>query len=148
MVKEAACIALNVRNNYLKRSLRAFSIIGSTKEEISPPIEAISRTKVEDKKENLALGVKKTLSKSGDIALFIFANWNSYSKSDTALNPRISILEFSSLAKSTTKPVKPIALTFLLPLNICSTWDILSSKVNTGFLDSLVAMAMVTSSNK
>ena len=59
MVKEAACIALNVRNNYLKRSLRAFSIIGSTKEEISPPIEAISRTKVEDKKENLALGVKK-----------------------------------------------------------------------------------------
>jgi len=45
------CIVLNARNSYLKRFLRAFSITGSTKEEISPPIEAISRTKVEDKKE-------------------------------------------------------------------------------------------------
>mgnify|MGYP003311140345 CR=1 FL=1 len=61
-------------------------MIGSTKEEISPPIEAISLTKVDERKENLAFGVKNMLSRSGDIALFIFANWNSYSKSDTALN--------------------------------------------------------------
>ena len=44
-------IALNVKNNYLNRFLRASSITGSTNEEISPPMEAISRTNVEDKKE-------------------------------------------------------------------------------------------------
>ena len=102
-------------------SRKAAFTTGSTNESISPPIEAISRTSVEDKKENLAFGVKNMLSKSGDIALFIFANWNSYSKSETALNPLIKIFDSCSLARSTTSPVKPMALTFLFPSNIFST---------------------------
>ncbi len=99
----------------LKRFLSASSIIGSTKEDISPPIEAISLTKVEERKENLALGVRKTLSRSGDMALFILAIWNSYSKSETALRPLIKILLSTSIARSTTKPLKPITLIRLLP---------------------------------
>ena len=57
-------------NLFCKASLT----IGSTKESMVPPIEAISLTKVEERKENFAFGVRKTLSRSGDIALFMLAN--------------------------------------------------------------------------
>ena len=87
-------------------SFRADSTIGSTNSETSPPIDAISLTREEDKKEYFALGVKNILSKSGDMALFILAIWNSYSKSDTALNPLTKTFDHYCLAKSTIRQEK------------------------------------------
>ena len=46
--------------------------------------------------------------------LFIPANWNSYSKSDTALKPLKIILDLYFLHKSVVKEVKEITSIFLL----------------------------------
>ena len=56
------------------------------------------------------------LSISGAKDLFIVANWNSYSKSETALKPLMIAEALKSLAKSTVNFLgKPTTSTFLLP---------------------------------
>ena len=77
--------------------------MGSTKEETSPPILQISFTKLELTKLYSVTGVRNTLSSSGIIARFIFANWNSYSKSDAALSPLKITFDLNFLQRSVVK---------------------------------------------
>ena len=73
---------------------------------ISPPSENISRTKDEEMFANSSDGVIKRVSILGLSRLFIPLSWNSYSKSETALNPLIIICALCSLAKSTSKRIE------------------------------------------
>ncbi len=58
------------------------------KAETSPPCRATSFTRVEEIKEKFSDGIKNTLSSVGSKCRFIRASCVSYSKSDTARNPR------------------------------------------------------------
>ena len=88
------------------------------------------------------------LSISGARDLFIVANWNSYSKSDTALSPLIIAQAFCSFAISTVSCLgKPTTSTWELSLYIEVASLILSSKENKGFFASFFAIAITILSN-
>ena len=90
-------------------ALRACSTVGWTNLDISPFKSQISFIKLDETYMRLSFGVKNILSISGARDLFIVANWNSYSKSDTALKPltiaqalwSLATLTVSCLGKST-----------------------------------------------
>ncbi len=65
------------------------STIGCTNSCTSPPSTAISRTKEEEMNVNCSCGVRNTDSISRHRWRFMFASWNSNSKSDTARSPRM-----------------------------------------------------------
>ena len=79
--------------------------------------------------------IKKIVSISLFSFLFIPANWNSYSKSDTALNPLRIILDLYFLHKSVVRELKGTTeILFLLSLRSLNkallTMSILSSESN------------------
>ena len=74
---------------------------------------------------------------------FIVAIWNSNSKSDTCLNPRIRATTLLSRAKSAIKPSVENAFTLGICLVAPSINSILSSESNSGFFSELTATAKI-----
>ena len=80
----------------------------------SPPSDIISFTNFEEIIWFSIFDIKKIVSILLFSFLFIPASWNSYSKSDTALNPLNIILDLCFLHKSVVRDLKDTILIFFL----------------------------------
>src|SRR6266516_1438718 len=88
----------------LNLRFRACCTVGSTSCDTSPPKRATSRTRLELTKVRSKAGTRKTVSIFGARLRFINAIWNSYSKSDTARNPRMITDAPTFFANSASSP--------------------------------------------
>ena len=80
----------------------------------SPPREIISLTNFEEIIWFSTSDIKKIVSTLSFNFLFMPANWNSYSKSDTARRPLNIIFDLYFLHKSVVKDLNKIILIFFL----------------------------------
>lgn len=79
---------------------------------------------------------------------FIWASWNSNSKSDTARSPRIMAWALFFFAKSTVRPVKDCTSAFGKLFKFSWMSFRRSSVEKVGFFSVLMAMAMMTLSKR
>src|SRR5205809_1776548 len=84
--------------------LSAFCTTGWTSCDTSPPKRATSRTRLELRYVRSNAGTRNTVSILGARLRFMSAIWNSYSKSDTARNPRTITAALTFLANSASSP--------------------------------------------
>ncbi len=112
------------------RSFRSTS--SGTRSRTLPPSMKTSLTRLELRKENSWLGIMNRVSISGASLRFMRAIWNSYSKSEMALRPRMTVLVPLALANSTRRPLKDTTSTSLRPSKICRIMATLSLVVNRG----------------
>ena len=101
----------------------------------SPPNDIISLTKLDEIIWFSTFDIKKIVSILLFNFLFMPANWNSYSKSETALNPLSIILDLYFLHKSVVNELKETTDIFFLFKfkslnNALLTISIRSSEVN------------------
>src|SRR5215469_2573144 len=127
----------------LQRLIKAWAMVGVVKGVTSPPRNAISLTSRDAMAWWRGSAIRNTVSISVLRRWFIATIWNSYSKSDTALKPRIitdaptlSAYFTSSMSKARTSIVaRPFARGAASLSSIC----LRSSSVNSGSLAGLVA---------